>query len=120
MRGFTPGYDHALQTLQRGPLRQMARVRCRGHGPLLRAALGEAGMVRSSPQKIIAENTDWRFLDELKRELKAGTLVLDRGREGVGALPALRTVRAVLPHTALQSLVSTSGVSRVRMSGMRG
>ena len=31
----------------------------------------------------------------------------DRGREGV-SLPALRTVRAVLPHTALQSMVSTS------------
>jgi hypothetical protein len=36
---------------------------------------------------------------------------------GVGkvTLPALRTVRAVLPHTALQSLVSSSGVSRFRM-----
>jgi hypothetical protein len=35
----------------------------------------------------------------------------DRGREGF-RLPSLRTVRAVLPHTALQSLVSASGVSR--------
>ena len=35
-----------------------------------------------------------------------------RSSIGVGkvALPALRTVRAVLPHTALQSLVSSSGV----------
>src|SRR5882724_8216425 len=34
---------------------------------------------------------------------------------GVGkavGLPSLRTVRAVFPHTALQSLVSSSGVSR--------
>ena len=29
------------------------------------------------------------------------------------SLPSLRTVRAVLPHTALQSLVSSSGVSRL-------
>jgi len=29
------------------------------------------GFIRSSPQKIIAEGTDWRFLNELKRELKA-------------------------------------------------
>src|SRR5438132_3566561 len=36
----------------------------------------------------------------------------DRGREGFG-LPSLRTVRAVLPHTALRLLVSSSGVSRV-------
>src|SRR5262245_24137448 len=35
----------------------------------------------------------------------------DRGREE-WALPALRTVRAVFPHTALQSVVSSSGVSR--------
>jgi len=28
-------------------------------------------MVKSSPNKIIAEGTDWRFLNELKRELKA-------------------------------------------------
>jgi len=28
-------------------------------------------MIKSSPQKIIAEGTDWRFLNELKRELKA-------------------------------------------------
>ena len=33
--------------------------------------LHELGFVKSSPQKIIADGTDWRFLDELKRELKA-------------------------------------------------
>ena len=31
----------------------------------------EAGFIKSSPQKIIADGTDWRFLNELKRELKA-------------------------------------------------
>ncbi len=32
--------------------------------------LHEVGMIKSSPQKIIAQGTDWRFLNELKRELK--------------------------------------------------
>ena len=32
--------------------------------------LREAGMIKSSPNKIIADGTDWRFLNELKRELK--------------------------------------------------
>jgi NitT/TauT family transport system substrate-binding protein len=32
--------------------------------------LHEAGMLKHSPQKIIAQGTDWRFLNELKRELK--------------------------------------------------
>jgi len=31
----------------------------------------DAGMIKSSPQNIIAEGTDWRFLNEVKRELKA-------------------------------------------------
>jgi len=31
----------------------------------------EAGFIKSTPQKIIAEGTDWRFFNELKRELKA-------------------------------------------------
>jgi NitT/TauT family transport system substrate-binding protein len=30
----------------------------------------EAGMLKSSPQKLIAQGTDWRFLTELKKELK--------------------------------------------------
>jgi hypothetical protein len=33
--------------------------------------LHELGFVKSDPQKIIAQGTDWRFLNELKRELKA-------------------------------------------------
>jgi NitT/TauT family transport system substrate-binding protein len=28
-------------------------------------------LIKSSPQKIIADGADWRFLNELKRELKA-------------------------------------------------
>jgi len=27
-------------------------------------------MIKSSPQKIIAQGTDWRFLKELKKELE--------------------------------------------------
>ena len=33
--------------------------------------LQEAGLIRSTPQKIIADGADWRFLNELKSELKA-------------------------------------------------
>jgi NitT/TauT family transport system substrate-binding protein len=31
----------------------------------------EVGLIKNTPQKIIAQGTDWRFLNELKRELKA-------------------------------------------------
>jgi NitT/TauT family transport system substrate-binding protein len=33
--------------------------------------LHEVGMIKTSPQKLIAQSTDWRFLNELKKELKA-------------------------------------------------
>ena len=32
--------------------------------------LHEAGMVKSNPEAIIQKGTDWRFLNELKQELK--------------------------------------------------
>jgi len=32
--------------------------------------LREARMIKSTPQRLIAEGTDWRFLNELKKELK--------------------------------------------------
>jgi NitT/TauT family transport system substrate-binding protein len=33
--------------------------------------LREAGIIKSSPSSIIAQGTDWRFFNELKRELKS-------------------------------------------------
>jgi len=33
--------------------------------------LRESGLIKSTPQKIIADGTNWRFLEELKSELKA-------------------------------------------------
>src|SRR5215475_4614590 len=42
------------------------------------------------------------------------------GSETAPAVPALRTVRAVLPHTALQSVVSSSGLARQLPGCMHG
>ena len=33
--------------------------------------LHEAGMIKSTPSKIIGQGADWRFFNELKRELKS-------------------------------------------------
>ena len=32
--------------------------------------LHELGVIKSTPQRIIAQGTDWRFFTELKKELK--------------------------------------------------
>src|SRR5271157_5487523 len=53
------------------------------------------------------------------RDRRAVQVAPDRGREGL-RLPSLRTVRAVFPHTALQSVVSSSGLSRLPPSRVEG
>jgi NitT/TauT family transport system substrate-binding protein len=68
--GFTDRYDYALQTLNEVPYN-----RWRDYDPedtirFYALRLREAGMIKSGPNKIIADATDWRFLNELKRELK--------------------------------------------------
>ena len=32
--------------------------------------LHEVGIIKSTPQKVVAQRTDWRFFNELKKELK--------------------------------------------------
>ena len=39
-------------------------------GELLKSEGFTAGLIKSGPQKIIAQGTDWRFINELKKELK--------------------------------------------------
>jgi NitT/TauT family transport system substrate-binding protein len=33
--------------------------------------LHEAGMIKTEPNQLVSRSTDWRFLNELKKELKA-------------------------------------------------
>jgi NitT/TauT family transport system substrate-binding protein len=69
--GLTPRYDYALQALSEIPYAKWRDYDAEDTLRFYALRLHEAGMVKSTPQKIIAEGTDWRFLDELKRELKA-------------------------------------------------
>ncbi|MGH2375972.1 MAG: ABC transporter substrate-binding protein [bacterium] len=71
-RGFTQNYDFAHQAL-----REMGRAftAWREFDPedtlrFYALRLHEAGMIKTSPQKIIAQGTDWRFLKEIKKEMK--------------------------------------------------
>jgi NitT/TauT family transport system substrate-binding protein len=69
-RGFTVRYDYALQTMGEVPYGKWREYDPEDTIRFYALRLHEAGMIKSSPQKIIAAGTDWRFLDELKRELK--------------------------------------------------
>jgi NitT/TauT family transport system substrate-binding protein len=68
--GFTPNYDYALQTLTELPYGMWREYDPEDTLRFYALRLHEAGMIRSSPNKILAEGTDWRFLNELTRELK--------------------------------------------------
>ena len=68
--GSPTSYDYALQALN-----DVRYDRWRDFDPedtvrFYALRMQETGLIKSSPQKIIAKGTDWRFLDELKRELK--------------------------------------------------
>jgi NitT/TauT family transport system substrate-binding protein len=67
-RGYR--YDYALQTMN-----EIRYALWRDYDPedavrFYALRLREAGMIKSNPNSIIAQGTDWRFLNELKRELK--------------------------------------------------
>jgi NitT/TauT family transport system substrate-binding protein len=69
-KGYTPRVDYALQRLK-----DLSHSRWREDDPedtvrFYALRLHEVGMIKSSPQKIIAQGTDWRFLHDLKKELK--------------------------------------------------
>jgi len=68
---FTPRYDYALQTLSELPYDKWREYDPEDTIRFYALRLHEAGFIKSSPQKIIADSADWRFLNELKRELKA-------------------------------------------------
>jgi NitT/TauT family transport system substrate-binding protein len=67
---FTDHYDYALEALN-----EIRYDRWREFDPedtirFFALRLNERGRIKSSPRKIIADGTDWRFFEELKRELK--------------------------------------------------
>jgi NitT/TauT family transport system substrate-binding protein len=64
-------YDYVLQTLQELPYASWREYDPEDALRFYALRMREVGFIKSSPQKIIAEGTDWRFLNELKKELKA-------------------------------------------------
>jgi NitT/TauT family transport system substrate-binding protein len=69
-KGFTPRYDYALQSMKDVPYGKWREYEPEDTVRFYALRLHEVGMIKSSPQKLIAQGTDWRFLNELKKELK--------------------------------------------------
>jgi NitT/TauT family transport system substrate-binding protein len=70
-RKVTDRYDYALETL-----REVRYDAWRAYDPedamrFHAIRLHDVGLIKTSPNKLIAKGTDWRFLNELKKQLKA-------------------------------------------------
>ena len=69
-RGFLKDHDYSLQALREIPYRRWREYDSADTIRFFALRMHEAGVIKSSPQKIIAQSTNWRFLTELKKELK--------------------------------------------------
>jgi NitT/TauT family transport system substrate-binding protein len=70
-KGYPTKYEYALETMKEVPYGKWREFDSEDTIRFYSLRLHEAGMIKSSPQKIIAEGADWSFWKELKKELKA-------------------------------------------------
>jgi NitT/TauT family transport system substrate-binding protein len=70
-KGLSKNYDYALEAIKSLPYGRWRDFDAEDTVRFWALRLHEAGMIKSSPQKIIAQGTEWRFLTELKKEMKA-------------------------------------------------
>jgi NitT/TauT family transport system substrate-binding protein len=69
--GFALHYETALQTVADLPYNVWRDLDPEDSLRFFALWLHEFGMIDSTPNQLLAEGTDWRFVDALKRELKA-------------------------------------------------
>jgi NitT/TauT family transport system substrate-binding protein len=69
-KGLARNYDHALQAIKGLPYGQWREFSPEDTVRFYALRLHEAGLIKSSPQRMLAQGTDWRFFNELKQELK--------------------------------------------------
>jgi NitT/TauT family transport system substrate-binding protein len=69
-RGFLPDYGLALQTLNDTRYDAWRDYDPEASMRFFALRMKETGLIKSDPQTILANGTDWRILNELKRELK--------------------------------------------------
>ena len=70
-KGYEASYDIALEVVKEVSYNAWRTFNPESTLRFHALRLREVGMIKSDPNKLIAQGTDWRFLNELKRELKA-------------------------------------------------
>jgi NitT/TauT family transport system substrate-binding protein len=69
-KGYTTHHDFTLQALKEIPYGKWREYDPEDTVRFYALRLHEAGMIKSNPKQILAQGADWRFLNELKKELK--------------------------------------------------
>jgi NitT/TauT family transport system substrate-binding protein len=69
-KGYEKRRDYALQVVRDVPFGRWREYDPEDTVRFFALRLHEAGLIKSAPHKIIATGTDWRFIKQLKRELK--------------------------------------------------
>jgi len=68
---YATDYQYALETMQQIPYNVWRDYDPEDTLRFYALRLRDVGMIKSSPDEIIQQGTDWHFLNELKAELKA-------------------------------------------------
>ena len=69
-RGVADKYEYVLQSVREIGYRNWRTYDAEDTVRFWALRLREAGQIKSNPKTIMAEHTDWRFVNELKREIK--------------------------------------------------
>jgi len=69
-QGYTPNPDHAREALRELPYGHWRDYNPEDTVRFYALRLREAGMVKNPPQKLISQGTDWRALEQLRKEMK--------------------------------------------------
>jgi NitT/TauT family transport system substrate-binding protein len=70
-RGYAANRDDALATLSDVRYRSWREYNPEDSVRFFALRLRDTGMIKSTPQRLLEQGTDWRLFNELKRELKA-------------------------------------------------
>ena len=68
--GFAERYDYALETIEAIPYDLWHEYDAEDTMRFYALRMYDAGVLKNNPNTLLAEGTDWSFINELKREMK--------------------------------------------------
>ncbi len=69
-RGFYKDLGYSAQALRDIPYKRWREYDSADSLRFYALRLHEAGLIKSNPQTLLAQGTNWRFIDQIKREMK--------------------------------------------------